>query len=139
MPDFLPAELREAKQFHGHLGPYLVIGMAMGDFFASSLGEKPFSYKIEVACGHEPPPSCIIDGLQVTTPCTIGNSMLVAHDLAGTIWARAETKEQKVELMLRPKVRERIDKETTRENEEQIAVELYESGAEELFIIAITP
>ncbi len=131
------AELQEAKRFHGHLGPYLVIGMRMGHFFSSALGEKPFSYRIHVSVGWKPPPSCVIDGLQITTPCTVGNSMIQVEDLSD-ITAIAQQDDRKIELLLLPKVRERIDRETNRENEEAIAQELWTEATEDLFCIYIT-
>lgn len=134
----ISSELQVAKRFHGHLGPYLVIGMRMGHFFTSVLGEKPFSYRIKVSVGWEPPPSCVIDGLQITTTCTIGNSMIRVEKL-DDIRARAVQKQREIELKLLPKVRKRIDLETTRENEEAMAIELWEEAAEALFQIRTTP
>jgi formylmethanofuran dehydrogenase subunit E len=130
----LDAELIEAKKFHGHLGPYLVLGMRMGHFIASVFGEKPFSYRIDVSVGWKPPPSCVIDGIQITTPCTVGNSMIRVEE-PGDIKAWAEKDGERLELKLRPAIRERIDSETTRENEEAIAQQIWEESAEGLFII----
>ncbi|MBU0518627.1 formylmethanofuran dehydrogenase subunit E family protein [bacterium] len=131
------AELLEAKRFHGHLGPYLVVGMKAGHFIASVLGSDPFSYRIFATVGMKPPHSCVLDGLQVTTPCTIGNSMLQSKPLDGIIiWA--EEGKQKLEFTLRESVQQHIDKDTNRDNEEQISQEIWESGAEELFIIRQT-
>ncbi len=131
---FIDSELLEAKKFHGHLGPYLVIGMRMGHFISSVFGEEPFSYRIHATVGWKPPPSCVIDGLQITTSCTVGNSMIVMEDL-GDIKVLAENDDQKLDILLRESVRDRIDRETTRENEESFAVELWKMGAEELFVI----
>lgn len=130
-------ELLEAKQFHSHLGPYLVIGMKMGNFIRTTLGNKPFSYRIHTSVGLTPPTSCVIDGLQITTPCTVGNSMIRVEEL-GDIAAWAQQDDRRIELQLKSAVRKRIDNDTTRENEENIAQDLWETEIEELFEIDIS-
>ncbi len=134
MKRHLDAELKEARKFHGHLGPYLVIGMRMGHFIASAFGDRPFSYRITASVGWQPPPSCVLDGLQITTPCTVGNSMLRVEPL-DEVKVYAERDGERLELLLKPPLRQRIDKETTHQNEEEIALDLWRQGAEELFVI----
>ncbi|RKY85676.1 hypothetical protein DRQ11_09550, partial [candidate division KSB1 bacterium] len=34
--------LEEAEKFHGHLGPYLVIGMRIGEYAMEQLGITPY-------------------------------------------------------------------------------------------------
>ncbi len=133
----LSPELIEAKKFHGHLGPYLVIGMRMGGIFCATWGDRPFGFRIHTTAGWEPPPSCIIDGLQISTPCTIGNSML--RVLQGDpLLAWAEKDGVRLEIALLPAVRTRIDRETTRENEESIAQDLWQAPLKELFEVKRT-
>jgi formylmethanofuran dehydrogenase subunit E len=130
----IDAELQAAKRFHGHLGPYLVVGMRAGHFIASVFGDKPFSYRIHATVGTNPPPSCVLDGLQITTPCTVGNSMLRAEPLdVVRVWAEKDS--ERLELILHPDVQQKIDTETNRSNEEQKAQEIWEEAAEALFII----
>jgi len=131
-------ELLEAKRFHGHLGPYLVVGMRMGNLFVEFLGDKPFSYRIHATVGWKPPPSCVIDGLQITTPCTVGNSMIRIEALGDiTAWALKDGK--KLSVQLHPHLREKIDLQTTKENEESFAQELWEMPAAELFNVEQPP
>lgn len=133
----ISSELLDAKRFHGHLGPYLVIGMRMGGIFCGTWGDRPFGFRIFTTAGWEPPPSCVIDGLQISTPCTIGNSML--RVLQGDpLRAWAEKDGIRLEITLQPAVRIRIDRETTRENEESFAQELWQAPPEELFEIRRT-
>lgn len=134
----IDAELQDAKRFHGHLGPYLIVGMRMGHFISAVFGDEPFSYRIHSSVGWKPPPSCVIDGLQITTPCTVGNSMIQVEDLQD-IAAWAENDAVQLSLRLRPAIRDRIDRETTKENEESLAQELWQTPAEELFIIEQIP
>ncbi|RJP75799.1 MAG: hypothetical protein C4524_11405 [Candidatus Zixiibacteriota bacterium] len=136
-PVNLNAELSAAKRFHGHMGPYLVVGMRMGRLFCQAFGEAPFGFRIHTSVGLQPPFSCIIDGLQVSTPGTIGNSMIrVEGDFALAAWAQKD--DRRLDVRLREEVRRRIDTETTRENEERIAAELWEAPAEDLFDVVRT-
>ena len=73
-PDFHDL-LLSAKLFHGHLGPFLILGLRAG-----LLGLKKFDLKrglngliTNVSLQCKPPYSCILDGIQVSTGCTIGN------------------------------------------------------------------
>ncbi|MDH7602212.1 MAG: formylmethanofuran dehydrogenase subunit E family protein [Armatimonadota bacterium] len=71
MKEFTDLEL--AKSYHGHLGPYLVIGIKMGNKAIRELQpESCFRLQTHVYCPDSPPPSCVIDGLQLSTGCTMG-------------------------------------------------------------------
>jgi len=69
--------LKKAVEFHGHLGPFLVIGVKMG-----LLGRNTFNgkYSVEVRTQYCPPLSCVIDGIQISTGSTIGNGGLTIKD-----------------------------------------------------------
>jgi formylmethanofuran dehydrogenase subunit E len=70
-----------AVQFHGHSGPYLALGVAIGLAGLRRLGSTGYS-GIEVICycGSEPPVSCFLDGVQVATGCTLGKGNLTVKD-----------------------------------------------------------
>lgn len=66
-------KLEEAEEFHGHLGPFLVLGLLIGERALAKLGgEKYFGLKATVFCPVEPPERCIVDGVQLSTGCTFG-------------------------------------------------------------------
>jgi formylmethanofuran dehydrogenase subunit E len=68
-------DLEAAKIFHGHIGPCLVIGMKMGYFAVSHLNaRRHFGIQAEVRCPARPPVSCMIDGIQLSTGCTMGKA-----------------------------------------------------------------
>jgi len=73
--------LKKAEEFHGHLGPFLVIGIKMG---LVGLGRveitKGSSLAVTASLPLRVPFSCIIDGLQITTKCTIGNQKLTLRE-----------------------------------------------------------
>ena len=60
------------------MGPFLVIGVRMGLVGLRELKLKENDGKLKVMIMTRPytPFSCIIDGIQVTTHCTIGNKKL---------------------------------------------------------------
>src|SRR3989338_6987873 len=65
--------LEEAIKFHGHLGPYLVLGVLAGELALKNLGSKKyFGLDIKVYGADKKPKSCLIDGLQLSTGATYG-------------------------------------------------------------------
>ncbi|MGQ9462006.1 MAG: formylmethanofuran dehydrogenase subunit E family protein [Candidatus Fervidibacter sp.] len=66
-------ELEAAKAFHGHLGPYLTLGLRLGNYALKTLrARKHFGIKVIIHCPPQPPPSCMVDGLQISTGATYG-------------------------------------------------------------------
>ncbi|MFQ3548740.1 MAG: formylmethanofuran dehydrogenase subunit E family protein [Armatimonadota bacterium] len=64
-----------AKSYHGHLGPNLVIGIKIGNYAINALNAKShFGIEAEVHCPEKPPVSCMIDGVQLSTGCTMGKA-----------------------------------------------------------------
>lgn len=73
----LTSILEKAAEFHGHLGPFLTIGVRMGLIGLDRIGRvKGKGLAVTASLPLRVPFSCIIDGLQVTTHCTIGNQKL---------------------------------------------------------------
>jgi formylmethanofuran dehydrogenase subunit E len=65
--------LKEAEKFHGHLGPYLVLGILAGEFALKKLRcKKYFGLDVKVWGANKKPSSCLIDGLQLSTGSTYG-------------------------------------------------------------------
>lgn len=66
-------ELKKIKDFHGHLGPYAVTGFIIG-----KLAKKSFRKidKIIVFNPLKTPQSCLIDGLQLSSGCTVGRNSI---------------------------------------------------------------
>jgi len=80
-PDFAII-LEKAAEFHGHLGPFLTIGVKMGLMGVDQLDNKTDSLVVTASLPLRVPFSCIIDGLQITTKCTVGNRKLRLKDSA---------------------------------------------------------
>ena len=64
-------------EFHGHLGPYVVLGFRAARL-ACKLLHSPgyFDMSCEVTSPLSPPHSCFIDGIQVGSGCTLGKNNL---------------------------------------------------------------
>ena len=81
----LPREypVTELARFHGHLGPFIVLGYRMGRYALQKLGDNPFAIKASVYCSGITPQSCLADGIQLGSGCTLGkgNIEIVKSDV----------------------------------------------------------
>ena len=77
----LPEELQLVKRFHGHLGPYVVLGLRVGKALLRELNPRPhFGIEVHVTGPLKPPPRCVLDGLQLSTGCTMGKGNLTLEE-----------------------------------------------------------
>lgn len=89
-------ELTTAATFHGHLGPYLALGLRLGRFALMTLNaRKYFGIHVIVHCPPQPPPSCMVDGLQVATGATYGkrNIEIVPSDHIAVQFLNTDTRQ----------------------------------------------
>jgi formylmethanofuran dehydrogenase subunit E len=61
-----------AAAFHGHLGPWLVLGLRAGLYARRHLLDDPFRLEAVVRCPGRRPFTCFIDGVQCGSGCTLG-------------------------------------------------------------------
>ncbi len=71
---------KRLSEFHGHLGPYLVLGAKMGLYAKKELSSSPFEISAEITMPLKPPLSCTIDGIQFTSGATTGKANLKVSD-----------------------------------------------------------
>jgi formylmethanofuran dehydrogenase subunit E len=64
--------LKQAGRFHGHIGPFLAIGLRMGLIANEMLGRAPMQTRARVRVEPRPPRSCVVDGIQYASGCTMG-------------------------------------------------------------------
>jgi formylmethanofuran dehydrogenase subunit E len=64
--------LRDATRFHGHLGPWLVLGLHAGAYARKKLAASPFELRARVFCPAGTPYTCLVDGVQFSSGCTMG-------------------------------------------------------------------
>jgi formylmethanofuran dehydrogenase subunit E len=74
----LDALLKAAASLHGHFGPFLTLGVRMGLTGLREIGAKEgdTQLRITVSLEYVLPFSCILDGIQTATKCTVGNQRL---------------------------------------------------------------
>ncbi|HIJ00394.1 MAG: formylmethanofuran dehydrogenase subunit [Candidatus Methanomethylophilaceae archaeon] len=132
----LTEEMERLKDFHTHLGPYVVIGYRMGLIAKEKIG-KP--RRCEVYCGKKPPISCLIDGIQFSSGCTMGKGNII---IAGEGESRArfyKTDNEFLEIKLIPDLKRRIDKEMGIRDEEEASMEIALMNPEQMFHITRHP
>jgi len=81
----LKAILDKAADFHGHLGPFLVLGVRMSLVGVRELRVKENDEKLRITVMTKDytPFSCVIDGIQVATKCTVGNKKMMVKNSSG--------------------------------------------------------
>ena len=73
----IAALIENAEKLHGHLGPFLVIGVKMSLFAMKNLKVKSGdNLVVKAKLRAKNPYTCILDGIQATTSCTFGNRKL---------------------------------------------------------------
>lgn len=126
--------LKNLERFHGHLGPYLVVGYRMGLIANSILNNDPFSKKVIVETGVKPPLSCIIDGIQIGSGCTLGKGNISVQS-KGIPKALFSCDRKHVEIVLKPNIKKDIDKNVTEDNITSYSKKMYLKSDEDLFDI----
>ncbi|HPT74489.1 MAG TPA: formylmethanofuran dehydrogenase subunit E family protein [Methanomassiliicoccaceae archaeon] len=127
----LPKELIDLKRFHGHLGPYAVIGYRMGVIARARFPERIYAL---LHSGTRRPLSCMADGVQMSSCCTLGKGNITLRD-DGEASAEFSDGFEHLRIDLLPEIRARIDTETTHATEEKISQELYEMPDASIFKI----
>ncbi|MGW8179042.1 MAG: formylmethanofuran dehydrogenase subunit E family protein [bacterium] len=101
--------LTRIEEFHGHIGPYVVLGYKMG-LMARDLLDSPgyFDLTVKVETPLIPPPSCLIDGIQLGSGCTTGkgNLMVVEGPIGKATFCTQ--KDNTVMLSLRADIPEKV-------------------------------
>lgn len=127
----LPDELERLKTFHGHMGPWAAVGYRMGQIARRKFPEKLW---VVVYTGTKPPISCLIDGVQFTSCCTMGKGNIKIRDDNQAMGMFYDEKSI-LEIRLKDDWRWRIEAETTEDNEEEMATEVFQAKDEDLFRI----
>lgn len=127
--------LREAIKFHGHLGPYLVLGLLAGEFAIKETGAKKyFGLEVSVRGANKRPKSCFIDGLQLSTGATFGKGNIKKLS-AGSIKVLFRNTEdnRKVYLFLDEGLVKRLDSLKGHADSEAFARKLYKDKPSNIF------
>jgi formylmethanofuran dehydrogenase subunit E len=100
IPPKITSILKKATELHGHLGPFLAIGVRMGLVGLDRIGPtNRKSLAVTASLPLRVPFSCIIDGLQISTQCTVGNQKLSLKN-SSSIHAKFKRKEDEQEIII---------------------------------------
>jgi len=135
----LETMIRDAVKLHGHLGPFLVIGVRMGTIANRILtpahnGNDALQVTVRVPL--RTPYSCVLDGLQSTTKCTIGNQKLKVEDSQEEITAEftAQGSNKTLIISTSPRIIGEIENEFSEgATNEQVAAKIASAREDELF------
>jgi formylmethanofuran dehydrogenase subunit E len=97
-----------AEEFHGHGGPFMVIGLRMGQTALQMLDARGwFGIKCNALLRWRPPDSCVLDGIQMSTGCTTGKHNLIVTEREG-VAAEFETDEKTILIRLKSGILDEI-------------------------------
>jgi formylmethanofuran dehydrogenase subunit E len=125
--------LSRASEFHGHLGPYLVLGLKAGLYANQILGKDPMKVKAVIKTKTTPPESCFADGVQFSTGCTLGKgniSLEEGEGLTVTFKKNNQVLNLKLKKAIIDEMKSLPDQEEAWEN---LAKDLYRRKAKEIF------
>jgi len=130
--------LEEGVKFHGHLGPFLILGLKAGLFANEILGKNCFEVYATVETEPSPPFSCILDGIQVATGCTMGkrNIELKRGKRLSVTFTRGE---KRLKISLKDEVLSALKNMNSKEESEGKAKILINQPFHELFNIEQQP
>jgi formylmethanofuran dehydrogenase subunit E len=131
-PMELPADLAALQAFHGHLGVYVTVGLRMGQIGRQEFGHYK-GLHATVTSVPKPPMLCVVDGIQFSSGCTMGkaNISVVAGEEPSVTFAKDD---RHLRISLRPGIRERIDREMSKEKELEQSLFYYRLPEADLFI-----
>lgn len=114
--------------FHGHSGPYSYIGYRMGKLVLTLLEARGKKLNTLVKTGTTPPISCMIDGIQFSTPCTLGkgNISVVDEKQAEAVFEGEKT----ITIRLKDEVKASVD---SQKAGDQVVEQLTKMTDEQLF------
>ena len=128
--------LLRAVEFHGHSGPYLVLGLRAGLFANKELGRDPMKTEALIKIKITPPESCFIDGVQFSTGCTFGKrNISLIHGKGLHVTFKKNNK--MLTLKLKKEIIEEINSLPSEEEAwENLAKDLYQREIKEIFEVA---
>jgi len=137
----VPLLIENAVKLHGHLGPFLVIGVRMAEIAKRHLDvneKNGRGLQVSIKTPLYTPFSCVIDGIQATTSCTVGNQKLKIEKSMKEITARfkLQSSDKTVKISVNPKVVRNLTEEMSQgADSEQLAAKIAHLKEEQLFVL----
>jgi formylmethanofuran dehydrogenase subunit E len=130
--------IRTAEKLHGHLGPFLVIGVRIGKTAKKILGVKGNDkLQAEAKVPLSTPFSCVLDGIQAITSCTVGNQKLrITNSKKEITISFTLDSTETIRICVRPEIVEKLmDKISEGYSNEELAREVAQMPQDLLFTI----
>jgi len=124
-----------AVNFHGHLGPFLILGLRAGLSGVDYLGKDYFKLKAKVETASHTPRSCFIDGVQFASGCTTGKGNIEVK-VSDKVSVEFTLGERKIKLGVRNDILEALDYVSSNNQAELISKEFMQKTDTELFLIS---
>ena len=133
--------MSEGIKFHGHLGPYLVLGILAGEWAVKRLNcKRYFDVRVKVWGANKKPKSCLIDGLQLSTGATYGKGNIVklnSHQVKIDFLNLRTNK--KITLKFSNELIGKLKITKTHSESETLARKLYKTDCSQLFNLTFNP
>jgi formylmethanofuran dehydrogenase subunit E len=126
--------VKYAVEFHGHLGPFLVLGLKAGLLANSLLTKDYFKTTAVVTTNPSPPSSCFIDGVQLVTGCTMGKGNIKLRK-GKDVSALFAKEGRKVRLTVKNNILHSVNSISSEEESKNVSLDLMRKPVSELFEI----
>lgn len=124
-------------KLHGHSGPYLNLGIRMGLLALDQLDAKGyFGLSTEVELEYRTPMSCLIDGLQISTGCTMGKGNIKVKNNPAPIKVTIKSEQKTITVTIKPEIYQLMD--FKKNTDEDLAEKILKMGDRELFDYSVT-
>lgn len=127
--------MSQAVKFHGHLGPFLVLGLKIGNEAIKKLkAQMYFGILVRVEGADKKPKSCLIDGLQLATGATFGKGNIKKRAAKFIKVSVKNLKNNKrIVFKFKKSLIKKLDRIKTHSESENLARQLYGEPAAKLF------
>jgi len=123
-----------ATHIHGHLGPFLALGLKAGQLAVDAAGRDPLKSQAVFRMPLKRPYTCFIDGFMVCTGCTPGKLNMDLRDSGDGIEVLYRCGARSVTLRVKTAVLQGLlDRLRGGEDERALAFKVLESKPEDLF------
>ena len=133
--------LKKAEDMHGHLGPFLALGVRMSLVGIRNLEIKEGNPRLYAVAEleYKVPFSCMLDGIQTVTKCTVGNKRLIWKESKKFRATFSLRDNGRVMVSVRPdliaELRRRLEKKPSDAIVRQLAFDIATRPENRLFII----
>ncbi|MEM2130744.1 MAG: formylmethanofuran dehydrogenase subunit E family protein [Candidatus Bathyarchaeia archaeon] len=127
--------LQNASEFHGHLGIFLVLGLKAGLYANKKMGKNKLRMHAIIETEPAPPFSCFVDGIQMTTGCTMGKQNIELKN-GRSLSVQFTKGDAQLKLEVKETLLEQFKKTSSLEENKKAALNIANMPIEEIFEIS---